>query len=152
MLETHLASALLVVLLGLVTAIDLRTLRIPDPLNAVLVITGLGATWALGGSLLAALIGVCVGYAAIFIINEAFRRVRGRDGVGLGDAKLLAGAGAWLGWTGLPFVVLIGSAMGLAFVAAARIAGRKIDAQHALPFGPFLCAGILIVWLTQTYL
>lgn len=145
------ATAVLVVLLGLAAATDLRTMRIPNVLNAIIVASGLAATWLLQRDMLAALIGAAAGYVALFALNWLYRAARGRDGIGLGDAKLLAGAGAWLGWFGLPFVVLIGSALGIAFVAVLRLGGRTIDKQDALAFGPFLCAGILIVWLVQSY-
>jgi leader peptidase (prepilin peptidase)/N-methyltransferase len=145
------ATAFLVVLLAIATLIDVRTLRIPNFLNALIVVAGLSAAWLLDRSMLAAVIGVVAGYSSLATVNYAYRRARGRDGVGLGDAKLLAGAGAWLGWTGLPFVVLIASALGLVFVAAARIAGRTLGPTQAIPFGPFLCVGILCVWLVQTY-
>ena len=72
----------------------------------------------------------------------AFKKLRGKDGLGRGDAKLLAGGGAWCGWMGLPFIVLIGSGMGL--VAALFPSVRN---QKRIPFGPFLALGILIVWL-----
>lgn len=145
------ATLALGALLAAIAVIDIRTLRIPDALNAALIAAGLIATWALQESMLNALIGAAAGYAILFAANAAYRAWRGRDGIGLGDAKLLAGAGAWLGWFGLPFVVLIGSALGLAWVAGARILGRRLDAQDALAFGPFLCLGVFAVWLVQTY-
>lgn len=150
-LDLHLATAALFALLALAAVIDVRTMRIPDALNALIVATGIGATWWLGKPLLAALIGVVVGYAALFALNIAYRAARGRDGMGMGDAKLLAGGGAWLGWIGLPFVVLIASALCLAFVAALRLAGRQLRATDALAFGPFLCAAIFVVWLVLAY-
>jgi leader peptidase (prepilin peptidase)/N-methyltransferase len=126
-------------------------MRIPDLLNALLVVSGLGAAWLLEKSLLAALIGAVLGYGAILLLNTLYRSMRGRDGIGLGDAKLLAGAGAWLGWTGLPFVVLIAAATGIVFVAGSRVLGRAFARQDAIAFGPFLCIGITAVWLVQTY-
>lgn len=151
MISLHLATALLLALFGLVTFIDLRTMRIPDVLNAVIVAAGLGVTWLLERSLLDAVIGAACGYIAIFALNLFYRAARGRDGMGLGDAKLLAGAGAWLGWMGLPFVALLAAASGIIYVAARRIGGQKIESADALAFGPFLCFGILIVWLVQAY-
>jgi leader peptidase (prepilin peptidase)/N-methyltransferase len=147
----HLATFALALLLIAVTIIDVRTFRIPDWLNALVIAAGLGATWALGRDSLAALIGVVAGYAALWASNWLFRRIRGRDGIGLGDAKLLAGAGAWLGWTALPFVVLIGSAAGLAYVGVGRLRGRAFEAGRALPFGPFLSLGIFSVWVAGVY-
>jgi leader peptidase (prepilin peptidase)/N-methyltransferase len=139
----------LIALLIAASVIDLRTLRIPDLLNAAIVAAGLGATWLLQRSLADALVGAASGYIALFAINWAYRAMRGRDGVGLGDAKLLAGAGAWLGWSGLPFVVLIGSALALMYISLRRVLGRALQATDALAFGPFLSAGIIVVWFVQ---
>lgn len=151
MLEAHLATAMLVVLLAAVTTIDIRTMRIPDWLNAAIAVAGLGVTWLLERDLATALIGVVVGFALLFGANALYRSARGRDGVGMGDAKLLAGAGAWTGWMGLPFIVLIAAALGMAYVAALRLTGKSVTAAQALSFGPFLCVGIFAVWTVQTY-
>ena len=125
-------------------------MRIPNWLNALIVASGLLAAWA-RLPMIDALIGAGAGYGALLLLNGAYRAARGRGGLGLGDAKLLAGAGAWLGWMGLPFVVLIASACGIVFVAALRIFGRELTAHDALPFGPFLCAGAMVVWLAQRF-
>ena len=65
------------------------------------------------------LIGGVLGFAAFFLIAWLYRQLREREGLGLGDAKLLAGAGAWLGWAALPSVVLLAActALGVTRVA-----------------------------------
>lgn len=151
MTNLYIATAALGVLLLIAAAIDIRTMRIPNVLNAVIAAAGLVATWLLQRDIVTALLGLTLGYAFIFLANAAYRGVRGHDGVGMGDAKLLAGAGAWVGWAGLPFIVLIGSATGLAYVAAARVAGRHLGPLDTLPFGPFLCIGTLVVWIVQVF-
>lgn len=151
MFHSLFATGVLAALLAAAAIIDARTLRIPDALNATLVAAGLAATWWLGKPLAAALIGVAAGYGALWLVNRLYRVTRGRDGLGLGDAKLLAGAGAWVGWMGLPFVVLIAAALGIVWVAALRIGGRALKRQDALAFGPFLCVGVMAVWLVQTF-
>ncbi|MDX2235191.1 MAG: A24 family peptidase [Hyphomonadaceae bacterium] len=142
----HAATALLALLLGAVAVVDARTQRIPDALNIALVVSGLAATALLERDLVAALVGVAAGYGAIALVNGAYRRLRGRDGIGMGDAKLLAGAGAWLGWTGLPFVVLIGATLGIAAALALRV-----RAHGTIAFGPFLAAGFFAVWIATMY-
>ena len=76
-----------------------------------------------------------------------YSRVRGRDGLGLGDAKLFAASGAWLGLEGLPAVLLV--ACGAAIVALLVMAWRSqaLSATTRIPFGPFLAFGTWIVWL-----
>lgn len=151
MLSVLISTFVLFALLAAAAYVDIRTMRIPNALNALIVFTGLGATWWLEKPLIAALIGVALGYGALLALNLGYRAIRGRDGMGMGDAKLLAGGGAWLGWSGLPFVLLIGSALGLAYVAALRIAGRQLSRTDALAFGPFLGLGIFIAWLVMNF-
>lgn len=142
------ATLILLALLTAAAAIDLRTRRLPDLLNLAIAAAGLAATWLLGRDLAASLVGIGAGYLAFLLVSVLYRRLRGRDGLGLGDAKLLAAGGAWIGWMGLPFAVLIAAAAGLIFVLGARLAGRRLAATDALPFGPFLALGVFAVWLT----
>lgn len=131
--------------------VDFRTLRIPDALNVVIALCGLGATALLGRSIFDALLGMAFGYALIFAANAAYRALRGRDGIGMGDAKLLGASGAWLGWTAIPFVILIASTVAIVWVLVLQILGRQLKASSALPFGPALCVGIAISWLALTF-
>ncbi|MEU6176441.1 prepilin peptidase [Streptomyces coeruleorubidus] len=138
----------------LLTVVDFRVRRLPDPLTlpfagAALALLGLTAlvpehagewTTALLGSL--ALGG---GYFVLFLINPA--------GMGFGDVKLALGAGAVLGWYGWPTVMLgtfagflLGALYGGALVVARR-AGRKT----AIPFGPFLISGAFLGLLAGAY-
>lgn len=141
------ATAALFLGLAVAAVIDQRTGRIPDLLNLALGGAGLIATTLLGRDLLAAALGAGVGYGALWAVNEAFLRARGYEGIGMGDAKLAAALGVWLGWAGLPFVVLIASASGLAGVGLARVLGRPLSAQSVIAFGPYLALGGAIVWL-----
>jgi len=68
-----------------------------------------------------ALIGAALGYSVFVAIAFAFKKLRGVDGLGRGDAKLLAAGGAWVTWSGLPQIVLIASLLGIAFALAARL-------------------------------
>jgi leader peptidase (prepilin peptidase)/N-methyltransferase len=74
-------------------------------------------------------------------------RLRGREGLGQGDAKLLAAAGAWLGAVALPQVILVAALSALLVAAALRLSGRTMHAHSALPFGPFLALAIWALWL-----
>jgi leader peptidase (prepilin peptidase)/N-methyltransferase len=92
-------------------------------------------------------LGAAAGYLVFRAVAMAYRAWRGRDGLGGGDAKLLAAAGAWLGWQALPAVVLEASLAGIAAALVARVLGRRIVATTVLPFGPFIAAAIWLVWL-----
>lgn len=88
-------------------------------------------------------IGAAAGYGALFLIALGYRALRGRDGLGLGDAKLLGGIGAWLGWAPMPLVLLIASAGGLALAGLMAARGQPIGRRTRLPLGTFLCAAAL---------
>lgn len=130
---------------------DLRTQRIPDALNLMLGVSGLLISFALQFDMAARLIGVVVGYAALAGLAFAYLQWRGRDGLGLGDAKLLAAGGAWIGWAGLPFATLAAAAAGLCYVAWRHARGARVGADERLAFGPFLAAGIFLVWAAQRW-
>jgi leader peptidase (prepilin peptidase)/N-methyltransferase len=76
-----------------------------------------------------------------------YRLLRNREGLGLGDAKLMAAIGAWVGWQQLPSVLLFASLLGLLFAVAMSFRGRRISLSDRLPFGAFLAAGGWLVWL-----
>lgn len=145
---TLVASALLASALVALTVIDIESYRLPDALTLPLALAGLGFTalfdW---DSLLAHLVGALVGYAALSLVAALYQHLRGRAGLGLGDAKLLAAAGAWLGAPGLPMVILIASLSALAWVGALALRGRAVTRTTVLPFGPFLALGFWLVWL-----
>jgi len=129
-------------------AADWRTYLLPDALNAALALTGLVAAWCFDragfpGHVLAMISGFA-GFAAIAL---AYRRLRGRDGLGLGDAKLLAALGAWVSWQGLPSVVLYAAVLGLAAALALSLAGRAVSRADRVAFGTFLALGGWLVWL-----
>lgn len=133
----------------LASAIDLRHFLLPDVLTLFLAASGLAvaALWqpeTFVHSLIGGLVGVAVGWAGAVL----YRVVRGRDGLGLGDAKLFGAAGTWVAWSGLPSVLLFASVSALLYVAVLQIAGRKIDGSTAIPFGPFLALG---TWLVILY-
>jgi leader peptidase (prepilin peptidase)/N-methyltransferase len=127
--------------------IDARWLILPDRLTVPLVAAGIAAAWLLGAPLVDRLIGAVVGFLALAALAAGYRRVRGRDGMGLGDAKLLAAAGAWLGWQALPSVLLVAALIGLV-VAAGLAARRRRDwSRLRIPFGPPLALAIWLAWL-----
>jgi leader peptidase (prepilin peptidase) / N-methyltransferase len=128
--------------------IDWKTLRLPDALTLPLVALGLAAAWTDSqDALLSGAIGALVGYGALVAVNLGYRRLRGRDGLGRGDAKLLAAGGAWLGWQALPWIVLLAALLGLLLAALQRARGSPLTAESAIPFGPPLALAIWIIWI-----
>ncbi|KPQ07436.1 MAG: bifunctional prepilin peptidase / N-methyltransferase PilD [Rhodobacteraceae bacterium HLUCCA12] len=135
---------------------DLRFFRLPDPLTGVL--AGLGLALALAGDgsgwpdwpqrLAAGMTGAALGGGSFWILRTAYRRLTGREGMGLGDVKLMAGIGAGLGAQALPMTVLLAglSALVLAVLRALR-RGRALRRAGRVPFGAFLAIAAAAVWL-----
>ena len=128
--------------------IDWEWLRLPDALTLPLILLGLGFTaWLDAPALPDHAIGAVVGYLAFRAIALAYRALRGREGLGRGDATLLAAGGAWLGWQALPLVVLGAAAAALALVGVRALRGRSLSAATAIPFGPALALAIWVLFL-----
>ena len=86
--------------------------------------------------------------ALLFAFRLVYRRLRGREGIGLGDVKLAGVAGIWLGWSSLPIAFDIAALAALGFVASRGIRSRRIpDPLAKLPFGAFLAPAIWLCWL-----
>ena len=143
------ATAFLWTLLAL-TFIDFDTQLLPDDLTLPLLWGGLLAnTFGLFAPLREAVIGAIAGYLALWSIYWLFKLIRGKEGMGYGDFKLLAALGAWLGWKVLPLIILgssvVGAAIGITLVV---MKGR--DHNVPLAFGPYLAiAGMLALFFGQ---
>jgi len=135
--------------------IDLDHLWLPEPLCRFGLVLGLvftaGLGWVqgpgvarelIGQHLLAAGLGL-VGFEAVSALAQ---KLMGRPALGLGDAKLAALLGAWLGLTGLGVAVVLAVFAGAIIGVLGRLSGR-LERHQPLPFGPFLAAGGLAVWL-----
>lgn len=132
--------------------IDARCFRLPDILTLPLLLAGLCLTFRdAPGDLFWHALGAACGYGALRGLSLTYRFLRGREGLGAGDAKLLAAAGAWFGVGALADVVLIAAVSALAWVAVCAILGRQIRATTALPFGPFLALAFWVAWLGRSH-
>ena len=142
-------SAFLAGALIILSAIDAVSFRLPDVLTLPLIAVGLVATWWLDWDHVEyRAAAALVGYVTLWLVAFVYLRFRRRPGLGLGDAKLFAAGGAWLGYDGLPTVLLYASLFAL--VVVALILGRSATSQLRLPFGPFIAFGIWVVWLYGT--
>jgi leader peptidase (prepilin peptidase) / N-methyltransferase len=122
--------------------IDFDTKYLPDSLTLPLLWAGLIVNIGEGGfvPLREAVVGAIAGYVFLWCVYWLFKLVRGVEGMGYGDFKLLAAIGAWLGWQALPQVVLF-SALGGAIVGLVATMVGRMRFEEPLPFGPFLAAG-----------
>jgi len=127
--------------------IDLRAHILPDVLTLPLLAAGLLVAWlAEPTELDLHVLGAMVGYTVFAFIAWAYRSWRGRDGLGGGDAKLLAALGAWTGLAALPSIVLIASLTALAVALIASLRGG-LALSERIAFGPYLAVAGWIVWL-----
>ena len=138
---TALAAFGLCATLLAMSAIDIDTHLLPDSMTLPLLWAGLIVNFnAVFASLHDAVIGAIAGYLALWCVHWLFKIVRGIEGMGYGDFKLLAALGAWLGWAALPQIILIAAVTGAVVGLVATWIGR-MRFEEPLPFGPFLAAG-----------
>lgn len=150
--QPSLAAAAVTALLGwmllLIAVVDAEHFWLPDQLTLPLLGTGIMAALFLEHvTLLDAAIGVCAGFAALWLIGRVYRRLRGREGLGGGDPFLLAAGGAWVGWMGLPSVLVWSATAGLSVVVAQMLMKQPVSGGDRVPFGVFLAIGIWLTWL-----
>lgn len=120
--------------------LDARHHWLPDALTLPLAFLGLTiGPWVTGVTWPDALIGAAAGYGALLAVALGYRALRGREGLGLGDAKLLGALGAWFGWQALPFILLASSLTALLWVGALALGGAEIGRSTRIAFGTFLC-------------
>jgi leader peptidase (prepilin peptidase) / N-methyltransferase len=130
--------------------IDACSFLLPDLLTLPLVLAGIAVSVIMKpDAVLWHALGAAGGYLALQGIAVAYRKLRGHEGLGGGDAKLLAAAGAWLGVSALPSLVLFAASAALAWAALAALAGRSMRANTALQFGPFIAAAFWLLWLYE---
>ena len=133
--------------------IDWRWMRLPDALTLPLLLGGLLVTLAIQPEVVTGhAVGAAAGYVGLRAVAWCYRVVRGREGIGAGDAKLLGAAGAWLGLAWLPVVLLLAALVGLGAAACLALAGRRLRADTALPFGPCLALAFWLIWLHGDWL
>jgi leader peptidase (prepilin peptidase)/N-methyltransferase len=132
------------------SAIDLEHQMLYDEITQPLLWAGLivNFTGTFAG-LREAVIGAVAGYLALWCVYWFFKLLRGVEGMGHGDFKLLAALGAWLGWSALPQIVVIAAVAGAVVGIASTLSGR-MRFEEPLPFGPYLAAGALITLFAGT--
>ena len=94
-------------------------------------------------NLVNSLIGGLFGYIIIWLIIFTYKKLRNKEGMGLGDAKLLSVIGFWFGWASIPFVIFFSSVIALLSVIPDIIKNKK-DLSSQIPFGPYLIIGNLV--------
>jgi leader peptidase (prepilin peptidase) / N-methyltransferase len=132
------ASAMIVLF-----AIDLRHHILPNVITVPGAVIGFLLSFLLPPGWLASLIGLVAGGGVLFVIGETYYRLRGIEGLGMGDVKMLATIGAFLGWK-LMLVTLVLASFAGSFVGIGLLLSGRGDMKFALPFGTFLAVGALV--------
>jgi leader peptidase (prepilin peptidase) / N-methyltransferase len=145
-----LAGAILIIALIVLAIIDFRTFRLPDLITLPLLMTGLVFNFLYPPgftSINSALVGATLGFGFLWGLNFLYRLLKKQDGIGLGDAKLLAALGAWMGWQVLPEILLLAALLGLVG-GWVWLRWQRLATNQAFPFGPFIAfAGIIaLLW------
>jgi leader peptidase (prepilin peptidase)/N-methyltransferase len=131
----------------LLAAIDFKTQMLPDIITKPLVALGLVQGYlGIFTDIQSSLIGAFAGYFILWSVNTCFRMVRGIDGMGYGDFKLLSAIGAWTGIKMIPLTILFSSIIGI-FVAIIILKTTKQDMHAPTPFGPSLVLTGFIAFL-----
>ena len=132
--------------------IDLENFIIPDVLNFSVMTLGLFKNFipnfntSLIHEINQSIIGGIVGYVSIWLIIFLYKTFKKIDGMGLGDAKLMAGIGLLFGWQSIPFVLFVSSILGLIFVVPSLIKKQK-NMRTEIPFGPFIILACLVYFV-----
>ena len=129
--------------------IDLEHYIIPNELTFPLMFLGFiksfypGLDPELFPNFVNSLIGGVVGYLIIWTIIFLYKKIRNKEGMGLGDAKLLSAIGFWFGWVSVPIVIFFSSIIALSYVAPTLVT-RSRNLSTQIPFGPFIILGSLV--------
>jgi leader peptidase (prepilin peptidase) / N-methyltransferase len=139
-------TAVLAGLLSAISVIDIRTLRIPNGLNAMLLISGALFWFAQRPETLPYQIanGVVVA-TLLWLVRFGHARFSGRIGLGLGDVKMMGAGAVWISPLSVPLLVFIASFFGLVY---AFVKGNR-GGDMRIPFGPFLALGLMSTWLME---
>ena len=132
--------------------IDMKHFIIPNELTFTLMIIGFLKSFDpylnqyLFPNYLDSLIGGVIGYSIIWFIIFAYKKLRNREGMGLGDAKLLSAIGFWFGWISIPFILFFSSFVALIF-AVPGLLNKSKNMSSQIPFGPYIILGCVMYLL-----
>ena len=132
--------------------IDLKHFIIPNELTYPLIVLGFVKTFFTNPNYyifpdyLNSIIGGVAGYTIIWVIIFLYKKLKNIEGMGLGDAKLLAAIGFWFGWISLPFVLFFSSLTAL-LVSVPSLIKKTKNLQTKIPFGPYIILGCVLYLL-----
>lgn len=135
-----------------ITFIDLQFRIIPDQLNFIGFLMGIIYS-SLKMNMLDSIAGIFVGAGFLWGIAYFYLRFRGIEGMGMGDIKMMAFVGAYLGWFGALFTIFVGSFVGaVAGIIGAYISKSENKGKFEIPFGPFLAFASVVYLFFGEYI
>jgi leader peptidase (prepilin peptidase)/N-methyltransferase len=123
--------------------IDLRHRLLPNVITVPGIVVGFIFSLFLPPGWLDSLIGIMAGGGVLLLMAEMYYRLRKEEGLGMGDVKMLAMIGAFLGWRLMLVTLILSSFLG-SLIGLGMIALKKGDMKYALPFGTFLAIGAIV--------
>ena len=156
-LSTIIFLSIISLLFIIIFFIDLENFIIPDSLNFSIMALALFKNFlpisntSFIQDINQSIIGGMVGYSIIWLIIYLYKMIKKIEGMGLGDAKLMASIGLLFGWHSVPFVLFISAILGLIFVLPSLINKQK-NMKSEIPFGPFIIAACLIYFTYGDFL
>ena len=146
---TTLLLIILSIFFVIIFFIDLKHYIIPNELTFPLMIIGFIKSFepnlnqTVFPNYINSLVGGVFGYLIIWLIIFFYKKVRNKEGMGLGDAKLMAVVGFWFGWVSIPFTIFISSFVALIFAVPSLLKKNK-NMTTQIPFGPYIIIGCII--------
>ena len=153
---TTLLFFILTICFVIIFFIDLKHFIIPNELTITLMVIGILKSIVpdlnneIFPNFINSVLGGVIGYMLIWLIILFYKKVRNKEGMGLGDAKLLSAIGFWFGWVSLPFILFFSSFIALVSVLPDLIKNKK-NLTSQIPFGPFIILGTLSYLLVKNY-
>ena len=143
-----------------IALVDWRSFIIPDGLNLVAFALALvhaaalvpeAMPWAMAWAIAMAIVRGAMLALMFLAIRHGYARMRGRQGLGLGDVKLAFVAGAWLDWLVIPIAIELAALAALAvYLLRQRVLGHALSRTSRMPFGAFLAPAIWLGWMLET--
>ena len=153
---TTLLFFILTICFVIIFFIDLKHFIIPNELTITLMVIGILKSIVpdlnneIFPNFINSVLGGVIGYVLIWLIILFYKKVRNKEGMGLGDAKLLSAIGFWFGWVSLPFILFFSSFIALVSVLPDLIKNKK-NLTSQIPFGPFIILGTLSYLFIKNY-
>ena len=133
-----------------ISVVDIERMEIPNEASILLAFCGAMLTYLAGYNLAEHLIAGLFWAGLFWVVGVSYAKLRGWDGLGFGDVKLMAGLGIWLGIADTTMVVFAAALTGILVILASKLAHRHsfVDiGTTAVAFGPFLCLSAWVFWL-----